>query len=160
LQLVMRGQKRVEDARKRAYDPRIHLLRKTLLPCSPRIYARLLNVGGKIERVYFPLSGTILCDACSVGAAISQPTANEFSERLRFTDVRPDERTRSFDTPGHLARTLLGDCISGVCGRSETGFLFLIGVSGFSGSDLDGMPCRRRPFANGGPRLVPGICHL
>jgi len=24
----MRGQKRVEDARKRAYDPRIHLLRK------------------------------------------------------------------------------------------------------------------------------------
>src|SRR5207247_153184 len=25
---VMRGQKRVEDARKRAYDPRIHLLRK------------------------------------------------------------------------------------------------------------------------------------
>jgi hypothetical protein len=28
LRLVMRGQKRVEDARKRAYDPRIHLLRK------------------------------------------------------------------------------------------------------------------------------------
>jgi hypothetical protein len=26
--LVMRGQKRVEDARERAYDPRIHLLRK------------------------------------------------------------------------------------------------------------------------------------
>jgi hypothetical protein len=24
----MRGQKRVEDARERAYDPRIHLLRK------------------------------------------------------------------------------------------------------------------------------------
>jgi len=24
---VMRGQKRVEDARERAYDPRIHLLR-------------------------------------------------------------------------------------------------------------------------------------
>jgi hypothetical protein len=28
---VMRGQKRVEDARERAYDPRIHLLRKKLL---------------------------------------------------------------------------------------------------------------------------------
>src|SRR5260370_7081360 len=27
----MRGQKRVEDARRRAYDPRIHLLRKTFL---------------------------------------------------------------------------------------------------------------------------------
>jgi hypothetical protein len=27
---VMRGQKRVEDARKRAYHPRIHLLRKKL----------------------------------------------------------------------------------------------------------------------------------
>jgi hypothetical protein len=27
----MRGQKRVEDARERAYDPRIHLLRKKLL---------------------------------------------------------------------------------------------------------------------------------
>src|SRR5258705_1577516 len=27
----MRGQKRVEDARKRAYDPRIHLLRKKFL---------------------------------------------------------------------------------------------------------------------------------
>jgi hypothetical protein len=27
----MRGQKRVEDARERAYDPRIHLLRKTFL---------------------------------------------------------------------------------------------------------------------------------
>src|SRR5262249_10317134 len=27
----MRGQKRVEDARKRAYDPRIHRLRKRLL---------------------------------------------------------------------------------------------------------------------------------
>jgi hypothetical protein len=26
----MRGQKRVEDARERAYDPRIHLLRKKL----------------------------------------------------------------------------------------------------------------------------------
>jgi hypothetical protein len=26
----MRGQKRVEDARERAYDPRIHLLRKML----------------------------------------------------------------------------------------------------------------------------------
>jgi hypothetical protein len=26
--MVMRGQKRVEDARERAYDPRIHLLRK------------------------------------------------------------------------------------------------------------------------------------
>ena len=30
-QLVMRGQKRVEDARERAYDPRIHLLRKKSL---------------------------------------------------------------------------------------------------------------------------------
>src|SRR5207245_6151485 len=30
-QVVMRGQKRVEDARKRAYDPRIHPLRKKLL---------------------------------------------------------------------------------------------------------------------------------
>ena len=30
-QLVMRGQKRVEDARERAYDPRIHLLRGKLL---------------------------------------------------------------------------------------------------------------------------------
>jgi hypothetical protein len=29
---VMRGQKRVEDARKRAYHPRIHLLRKKLFP--------------------------------------------------------------------------------------------------------------------------------
>jgi hypothetical protein len=28
----MRGQKRVEDARERAYDPRIHLLRKKLIP--------------------------------------------------------------------------------------------------------------------------------
>ena len=28
---VMRGQKRVEDARERAYHPRIHLLRKSLL---------------------------------------------------------------------------------------------------------------------------------
>jgi hypothetical protein len=28
----MRGQKRVEDARKRAYDPRIHLLRKKHFP--------------------------------------------------------------------------------------------------------------------------------
>jgi hypothetical protein len=28
--LVMRGQKRVEDARERAYDPRIHLLREKL----------------------------------------------------------------------------------------------------------------------------------
>jgi hypothetical protein len=28
---VMRGQKRVEDARERAYDPRIHLLRKKSL---------------------------------------------------------------------------------------------------------------------------------
>jgi len=27
----MRGQKRVEDARERAYDPRIHLLRKKFL---------------------------------------------------------------------------------------------------------------------------------
>jgi hypothetical protein len=27
----MRGQKRVEDARKRAYDPRIHLVRKKFL---------------------------------------------------------------------------------------------------------------------------------
>jgi hypothetical protein len=27
----MRGQKRVEDARERAYDPRIHLLRKNFL---------------------------------------------------------------------------------------------------------------------------------
>jgi hypothetical protein len=27
-QPVMRGQKRVDDARERAYDPRIHLLRK------------------------------------------------------------------------------------------------------------------------------------
>jgi len=27
----MRGQKRVEDARKRAYDPRIHLLRRSFL---------------------------------------------------------------------------------------------------------------------------------
>ena len=27
----MRGQKRVEDARERAYDPRIHLLRKKVL---------------------------------------------------------------------------------------------------------------------------------
>jgi len=27
-QLVMRGQKRVEDARERAYDPRIHRLRE------------------------------------------------------------------------------------------------------------------------------------
>jgi len=27
-ELVMRGQKRVEDARERAYDPRIHLLTK------------------------------------------------------------------------------------------------------------------------------------
>jgi hypothetical protein len=27
----MRGQKRVEDARKRAYHPRIHLLRKKFL---------------------------------------------------------------------------------------------------------------------------------
>jgi hypothetical protein len=27
----MRGQKRVEDARERAYDPRIHLLRKMSL---------------------------------------------------------------------------------------------------------------------------------
>jgi hypothetical protein len=26
----MRGQKRVEDARERAYDPRIHLLTKTM----------------------------------------------------------------------------------------------------------------------------------
>jgi hypothetical protein len=26
--LVMRGQKRVEDARERAYDPRIHLFRQ------------------------------------------------------------------------------------------------------------------------------------
>jgi hypothetical protein len=29
--LVMRGQKRVEDARERAYDPRIHLVRKNFL---------------------------------------------------------------------------------------------------------------------------------
>jgi hypothetical protein len=29
-QPVMRGQKRVEDARERAYDPRMHLLRKKL----------------------------------------------------------------------------------------------------------------------------------
>jgi hypothetical protein len=28
----MRGQKRVEDARERAYYPRIHLLRKKLFP--------------------------------------------------------------------------------------------------------------------------------
>jgi hypothetical protein len=28
VQPVVRGQKRVEDARERAYDPRIHLLRK------------------------------------------------------------------------------------------------------------------------------------
>jgi hypothetical protein len=28
----MRGQKRVEDARERAYDPRIHLLRKKRFP--------------------------------------------------------------------------------------------------------------------------------
>jgi len=28
LDVVMRGQKRVEDARERAYNPRIHLLRK------------------------------------------------------------------------------------------------------------------------------------
>jgi hypothetical protein len=28
----MRGQKRVEDARERAYNPRIHLLRKKLFP--------------------------------------------------------------------------------------------------------------------------------
>jgi hypothetical protein len=32
VQSVMRGQKRVEDARERAYDPRIHLLRKKLFP--------------------------------------------------------------------------------------------------------------------------------
>ena len=31
---VMRGQKRVEDARERAYDPRIHLLRKNVLQKS------------------------------------------------------------------------------------------------------------------------------
>ena len=29
--LVMRGQKRVEDARERAYDPRVHLLRERFL---------------------------------------------------------------------------------------------------------------------------------
>jgi len=43
----MRGQKRVEDARKRAGDPRSHLLRKKLfaqidgLPGHKRVHARL-----------------------------------------------------------------------------------------------------------------------
>jgi hypothetical protein len=37
--LVMRGQKRVEDARERAYDPRIHLLRKKVFTkrMDPRV---------------------------------------------------------------------------------------------------------------------------
>jgi hypothetical protein len=45
--VVMRGQKRVEDARKRAYYPRIHLLCKKVfakvdgLPGHERVYARL-----------------------------------------------------------------------------------------------------------------------
>jgi hypothetical protein len=43
----MRGQKRVEDARERAYAPRIHLLRKKAfpkmdgLPGHKRVHARL-----------------------------------------------------------------------------------------------------------------------
>jgi hypothetical protein len=39
---VMRGQKRVEDARERALDPRIHLLRKDDgLPGHKRVHARI-----------------------------------------------------------------------------------------------------------------------
>jgi len=38
----MRGQKRVEDARRRAGDPRIHLLtKKDGLPDHKRVHARL-----------------------------------------------------------------------------------------------------------------------
>ena len=38
VQPVMRGQKRVEDARERAYDPRIHLLRKKLFAKSDGLH--------------------------------------------------------------------------------------------------------------------------
>jgi hypothetical protein len=36
----MRGQKRVEDARERAYNPRIHLLRKKLFAKSDGLPAQ------------------------------------------------------------------------------------------------------------------------
>src|SRR5262245_20009942 len=36
VQPVMRGQKRVKDARERAYDPRIHLLRK-------KVFAKMMD---------------------------------------------------------------------------------------------------------------------
>src|SRR5262249_11754990 len=40
--IVTRGQKRVEDARERAYDPRVHLLRENDgLPGHKRVQARL-----------------------------------------------------------------------------------------------------------------------